>query len=275
MKIDAHQHFWHYDPVEYGWINDSMAAIKKDFLPEDLEPVLKANEFEGTVLVQAHQSEVETAFLLKLAEESSFVKAVVGWVDLSSDNVEERLEFFSRNSYFKGIRHTVWDERGEFMTDENFQKGLLKLADFDLSYDLLVFDYQLPGAIEMTSKFPEQRFVLDHMGKPQILPEGPSEEWAQNIRKLAENKNVSCKLSGLVTETENFNWKKDDFTPFLGVAVEAFGIDRIMFGSDWPVCLSVASYEEVLEIQQNYFRGFSEEEKQKIFGKNAAEFYRI
>lgn len=275
MRIDAHQHFWHYDPVEYGWINDSMAAIKKDFLPEDLEPALKANEFEGTVLVQAHQSEVETEFLLKLAEESSFVKAVVGWVDLSSDNVEERLEFFSRNSYFKGIRHTVWDERGEFMTYESFQKGISKLTNFDLSYDLLVFDYQLPGAIDLTSNFPKQRFVLDHLGKPQNSAKGPSEEWKQNVEKLANNRNVSCKLSGLVTETENFNWKKDDFTPFLDVAVEAFGIDRIMFGSDWPVCLSAASYEEVLEIQQNYFRSFSEEEKQKIFGKNAAEFYRI
>lgn len=275
MKIDAHQHFWYYDPVKYSWLDDSMAAIQRDFMPDDLQSLLRKNDFEGTILVQADQSEEETEFLLNLAHKHAFIKGVVGWLDLNSEEVEERLAYFSRDPYFKGVRHTVWDERGEFMVEKAFQEGISKLTNFELSYDLLAFDYQLPGAVELVAKFPKQRFVLDHMAKPQISAEGPSAEWKQNIRELGKHQNLSCKLSGLVTETENFDWKDVDFTPFLDVVVEAFGVDRLMFGSDWPICLSAASYEEVLKIQEDYFRNFSEEEKQKIFGKNAAEFYRI
>lgn len=275
MRLDAHQHFWYYDPVKYSWIDDSMAAIQKDFMPEDLQPLLRKIGFEGSVLVQADQSEKETEFLLNLAEKHAFIKGVVGWVDLTSEQAEDRLEHFCKNSYFKGLRHTVWDERGEFMTEKAFQEGISKLANFDLAYDLLVFDYQLPGPIELIAKFPGQRFVLDHMGKPEISAKGPSAEWKQNIQKLAAYDNVSCKLSGMLTQTESFRWKNIDFRPFLDVLVEAFGVDRLMFGSDWPVSLAAASYEEVLKIQEDYFRSFSEEEKQKIFGGNGARFYRI
>ncbi len=270
--IDSHQHFWHYDPVEYSWIDDSMAGIKRDFLPEDLEQVLQKNDVEGTILVQARQSEEETESFLKTAQETAFVKAVVGWVDLTADGVGERLNYFSKNHYFKGVRHTVWDKEGEFMTDENFQKGFSKLANFDLSYDLLVFDYQLPGAIKLVKRFPEQRFVLDHLGKPKISA-NVSEQWKQNIQELAKNNNVFCKLSGLVTE--NFHLKRTSFDPILDVVVEAFGVERLMFGSDWPVCLSAASYSEVLKIQENYFSKFSEEEKKKVFRENAIRFYQI
>lgn len=275
MRLDAHQHFWHFDPLKYSWIDDSMAAIQKDFMPEDLESLLRKHNFDGSVLVQADQSEEETEFLLSLAEKHAFIKGVVGWVDLTSEKAEDRLKYFSENHYFKGVRHTVWDERGEFMAEKAFQEGISKLANFDIAYDLLAFDYQLPGAIELTEKFPGQRFVLDHIGKPQISSEGPSEEWKQNIQKLAGYENVSCKLSGMLTQTENFDWRNIDFRPFLDVLVGAFGADRLMFGSDWPVCLAAASYEEVLKIQEDYFRSFSKEEKQKIFGENAACFYRI
>ena len=204
MNLDSHQHFWHYDPVKYSWLDDSMASIQKDFMPMDLEPVLRKNGFEGTILVQADQSEEETEFLLNLAEKHSFIKGVVGWVDLSSDKVGDRLKHFSRNPYFKGVRHTVWDQQGEFMTEKAFQEGISKLANFDLAYDLLVFDYQLPGAVKLVEKFPDQRFVLDHMGKPQISAEGPSKEWKTNIERLAKNSNVFCKLSGLRDRNRRF-----------------------------------------------------------------------
>lgn len=274
MKIDSHQHFWHYDPVRYSWINDSMEVIQKDFLPEDLQPLLVENGFDGSILVQADQSEEETEFLLKLAQEYFFIKGVVGWIDLTATEVEKRLEHFSKNPFFKGVRHTVWDKRGEFMKEERFQKGISKLAGFDLAYDLLVFDYQIGAAMELVKRFPTQRFVLDHMGKPDISAESPSEEWKMHIRKLAENKNVSCKLSGLVTAAKDLQ-RKEDIFPFVDVVVESFGTDRIMFGSDWPVCLSAASFNYVLKIQEEYFRNFSKDEKRKIFGGNAARFYRL
>ncbi|MGA9589796.1 MAG: amidohydrolase family protein [Salegentibacter sp.] len=275
MKVDSHQHSWHYDPVKYSWLDDSMASIQKDFMPMDLEPVLRKNGFEGSILVQADQSEVETEFLLNLAEKHSFVKGVVGWVDLSSDKVGERLKHFSSNPYFKGVRHTVWDQQGEFLAESDFLRGISKLSNFDLAYDLLVFEEQLPGAVKLVEEFPDQRFVLDHMGKPRISAEGPSKKWISSIARLAKNSNVSCKLSGLVTETADFNWAASDFRAYLEIVVSAFGADRLMFGSDWPVCLAAASYEEVVEIQEDYFRSFSEEDKNKIFGGNAARFYRI
>lgn len=275
MKIDSHQHFWNYDPAKYSWINDAMHKIKKDFLPSDLAPVLQKNSIDGTVAVEAFHSEKETEFLLDLASEFSFIKGVVGWVDLYSENVGSRLEMFSKNPIFKGVRHTVYDEKGEFLTETLFQKGIAALEELGLTYDLLIFEHQLPGAIELVKKFPKQRFVLDHMAKPRISPDGPSEEWTSNIRTLAENKNVFCKVSGLVTETPEFQWEKEDFKPFLKVVVEAFGEDRLMFGSDWPVCLSAAEYEDTLAIVNNYFSAAGEETLDKVFGANAAGFYNL
>ncbi len=275
MKIDSHQHFWNYDPAKYSWINDAMHKIKKDFLPSDLAPVLQKNSIDGTVAVEAFHSEKETEFLIDLASEFSFIKGVVGWVDLYSENVGSRLEMFSKNPIFKGVRHTVYDEKGEFLTETLFQKGIAALEELGLTYDLLIFEHQLPGAIELVKKFPKQRFVLDHMAKPRISPDGPSEEWTSNIRTLAENENFYCKISGLVTETLDFRWEKEDFVPFLKVVVEAFGEDRLMFGSDWPVCLSAAEYEDTLAIVNNYFSAVGEETLEKVFGANAARFYNL
>ncbi|WP_424494695.1 amidohydrolase family protein [Salinimicrobium sp. GXAS 041] len=275
MNIDSHQHFWNYDPAKYSWINDSMHKIKKDFLPSDLAPVLQKNGIGGTVAVEAFHSEKETEFLLDLASEFPFIKAVVGWVDLYSENVGSRLKMFSKNPVFKGVRHTVYDEKGEFLTENLFQKGIAALGKFGLTYDLLIFEHQLPGAIELMKKFPKQRFVLDHMAKPRISPDGPSEEWTSNIRTLAENKNVFCKVSGLVTETPGFHREIRDFIPFLDVVVDAFGEDRLMFGSDWPVCLSAADYEDTMAIVRDYFAAYGEESMRKLLGGNAARCYRI
>jgi L-fuconolactonase len=273
LRIDSHQHFWKYDPVRYSWLEGPLGDLQKDFLPEDLAPLLEEHNFDGCLAVQADQSESETEFLLKLAMENNFVKGVVGWIDLTNPNSRKRLEHFSKNLLFKGLRHIVYDKQGEFMEDPAFQSGISHLKEFGLTYDILAFEYQLPGAVKLVEQFPEQAFVLDHMGKPQIS-KGVSPEWEQNIIRLAEYPNVYCKLSGLVTETRNFQWDKQDFQPFLKVVVEAFGIDRLMFGSDWPVCLAAANYKQTVEIIHSYFEhDFSAVEK--VFGKTAARFYNI
>lgn len=271
MKLDSHQHFWQYDEQRYSWVPE---GISKDFSPEDLEPLLTQHDLDGCIAVQAEQSEEETVKLLELANTYTYIKGVVGWVDLKAENVEERLELYSRDPAFKGVRHTVWDEKGEFMTVPEFQRGITALGKFDLTYDILVFDYQLRSAVELVKAFPEQPFVLDHMGKPKIS-EGISEEWRRNIQELGTSKNVYCKISGLVTEAENYNWERSDFSPFLKEVTAAFGTDRLMFGSDWPVCLSAASYREVVGLVSDYFHSFSEAEKKKIFGLNAAGFYNL
>lgn len=269
--IDSHQHFWKFDPVKYSWIPDRMHMIRRDFLPIDLEPILKENDIQGCIAVQGDQSEAETRFLLDLAGNNNFIKGVVGWVDLNDEKIKERLNLFSENPFFKGVRHTVYDDAGEFMLQPSFQRGISCLGSFGLTYDILVFDYQLPGAVELGKKFPNQPFVLDHMGKPQIS-NGLSKEWRSYIRELGKCKNVYCKVSGLVTETENFQWEKKDFFPFLEEVISAFGKDRLMFGSDWPVCLSAASYAEILEIIKDFF---SEEDLKGIMGGNAVKFYNL
>lgn len=273
-KIDSHQHFWKYDPIRYSWISESMKSLRRDFSPEDLEPILNKNNFDGCIAVQADQSEEETEMLLQLGAENDLIKGVVGWVDLTSPEVGDRLQYFSENPLFKGVRHTFFDERGEFMLDPAFQRGIARLKDFRLTYDILVFDYQLSGAVELVKKFPDQPFVLDHMGKPKNSQE-LSAEWVRNIEALASFSNVYCKISGLVTEADQLQWKKEDFSPYLDVVYKAFGGDRLMFGSDWPVCLAAASYGEVVSIVEDYLSGCSEEVKEKIFGVNAEKFYGI
>lgn len=252
-----------------------MYKIRKDFLPSDLVPVLRKAGIDGTIAVEAFHSERETEFLLGLAEEFQFIKGVVGWIDLYSEDAGQRLKHFSEYQVFKGIRHTVYDEKGEYLTDVSFQKGIGELQKYELTYDILIFENQLPGAIELVKRFPEQPFVLDHMAKPHIISDGPSEEWIKNIRELSSCKNVYCKLSGLVTETPRFQWEPCDFLPFLKVVSEAFGEDRLMYGSDWPVCLSAASYEDTLGIMYDFFAASGEGTIQKIFGANAVKFYSL
>lgn len=271
MKIDSHQHFWQYDPEKYFWVPE---GIQQDFSPGDLKSLLLEHDFDGCIAVQADQSEEETVKLLELANTFPFIKGVVGWVDLTAANVEERLELYSRDPAFIGVRLTVWDDKGEFMTDANFQRGIAALGKFDLTYDILAFDYQLGKAVELVKSFPDQRFVLDHMGKPKVSQE-MTEEWRRNIQELGARENVYCKISGLVTEAENFGWKDSDLFPFLEEVTSAFGTDKLMFGSDWPVNLAAATYEEVVEIVQDFFKDFSGEEKEKIFGANAVRFYKL
>ncbi len=274
MKIDAHQHFWQFDPVRDAWIDDSMKVIQRDFLPKDLQPILASNGIDGCIAVQADQSETETAFLLNLAAENDCIKGVVGWVDLVANNLTERLAYFSENPLLKGVRHIAQGEADDFLMRKEVQDGIGQLEQFGLTYDILVYAHQLPAAIDLVRQFPNQAFVLDHIAKPKIS-EGLSEEWKTNIKKLAAFPNVHCKLSGMVTETTNFRWKQSDFQPFLEVILVEFGINRVMYGSDWPVCLLAAKYEEQLAIVQEYIATFSAPEQAKIMGGNAKEFYNL
>ncbi len=274
MIIDSHQHFWKYNPIRDSWIDDSMGAIKKDFLPKDLHPILSANHVDGCIAVQADQSEEETEFLLQCAKEYPFIKGVVGWVDLKSEQVEDRLKHFSKNNLFKGVRHIVQAEADDFMLDSKFMNGISKLERFNLTYDILVFPRQLPAAVELAKAFPNQKFVLDHIAKPRIS-EAIADDWLNNIQLLAENPNVSCKISGMVTETKDFKWKKQDFTPFLDAVVAAFGMDRLLFGSDWPVCLLAAQYQDVLGIIDDYFETYPEEVIDKVLGGNTTRIYNL
>jgi len=274
-RIDSHQHFWKFDPVRDSWINDEMKIIQRDFLPEDLQPILDQNGFDGCVAVQSDQSEAENHFHFQNAEKSDFIKGIVGWVDLQSKTVEERLEYYSQYKKIKGFRHVLQGEsQRDLMLQPAFMNGILLLRKYNFTYDILIFKDQLQYLPKMVSSFPDQRFVIDHIAKPDIK-NGEIDQWKKDIQKIARFENVHCKISGMVTEADWKNWKKEDFKPYLDAVVEAFGTDRIMFGSDWPVCLVAASYKEMLDIVEDYFSSFSEEEQEKFFGWNAIRFYNL
>ena len=275
MSIDAHQHFWKYHAREYSFLGAAMARIHQDFFPEDLAREQEGLGFGGSVAVQARQSLVESRWLLELADQSSRIKGVVGWVDLCSENVRDELARFANNAKFVGVRHVVQDEPDDrFMLREDFRRGIDQLREFALTYDILVYPRQLPAAIELARAFPEQPFVLDHLGKPDIKS-GTLAGWEESIRELARSSNVFCKLSGMVTEADWKHWQVEDFFPYLDVVWEAFGEDRVMIGSDWPVCLVAATYADVIGIVEQYLqrREVPNQTRKKVFGRNAIRFY--
>ena len=273
--IDAHQHFWKYDPVNYGWINDDMSGIKKDFLPNDLKPVLEKNEFDGCVLVQAEQTKEHTDFLIQLATENDFIKGIVGWVDLQAGDIEQQIEFYKEQEKIKGFRHILQDEPDRaLMLKPEFKKGIEVLSKNDFTYDILIHNDQLRFTSSLVSEFPYQLFVIDHIAKPDIRNKKIT-DWEKSIRTIAEYDNVYCKISGMMTENDWKEWKKEDFTPYIEIVLDAFGIKRLMFGSDWPVCLLAASYEETLAIVKDYFSPFSKDEQEMMFGGNAQQFYNL
>ncbi len=272
MRIDSHQHFWRYSAAEYPWIKPAW-PIRRDFLPEDLEPLLRTAGIEGCIAVQARQSLEETRWLLELADQSPFIKGVVGWVDLRSDEVEGQLGRFASHPRFVGVRHVVQDEPDDnFMSGETFQRGIAALKPFGLTYDILVFPRQLHAAIRLVETFPDQPFVLDHIAKPPIK-DGKLDPWREQIHALAQRPNCSCKVSGMVTEADWAGWKAADFKPYLEVIVEAFGIDRLMYGSDWPVCLLAGEYQRIYGLATGFADQFSAGDREKFFGGNAAIFY--
>ncbi|WP_407270880.1 amidohydrolase family protein [Radiobacillus sp. PE A8.2] len=274
MRIDAHQHFWIYNKDEHVWMTDEHAAIKKSFLPNALSDPLSEEGFDGSVVVQARQSLDETEWLLSLAEENEFIKGVVGWVDLCSDEVEKQLQKYAKNSYFKGVRHVVHDEQDDrFMLREDFRKGISLLEHYQLTYDFLLFPKHLPIALELVKEFPRQKFVLDHIGKPNI-GEHLISPWKEDLYNLAKHPNVYCKLSGMVTEA-NKNWNYEDFIEYLDVVFDAFGPKRLMIGSDWPVSTLCGSYADVIGIVRRYIASLSDEDQSLIEGNTCAAFYGI
>ena len=274
LKIDAHQHFWNYDPVEYGWISEDMQPIRGDFGPAQLQPVLQQHGFDGCVAVQARQSEEENDFLLGHAAAHDFIKGVVGWIDLQAPDIEERLARYS-HPLMKGFRHVLQGEADRaLMLQPAFMRGISKLEKKDFSYDILIFSDQLQWVPSLATSFPRQRFVIDHLAKPDIKNKDIT-RWKAAITRVATYDNVLCKISGMVTEADWRGWKKEDFYPYLDAVVEAFGTKRILFGSDWPVCLVAAAYPSMLGIVQDYFSAFSAHEQALFFGGNATTFYNL
>jgi L-fuconolactonase len=275
MHIDAHQHFWIYSPAEYGWIDDSMAALRRNFLPSDLQPEIESNNFQGSVAVQARQTLEETRWLLELAERSPSIFGVVGWADLRSPDIRSQLKLLAQNPRLVGIRHIVQSEPDDrFLMQADFLRGVAVLEEFDLAYDILIYTKHLTVAAEFVARFPRQRFVLDHLAKPPIRS-GQIDSWANGIRRLAEFPNVLCKLSGLVTEADWHHWQPDHIVPFLDVAFDSFGHDRLMIGSDWPVCLVAGSYARTVEVVKAYLLGQTPQCREAVLGRNAQQFWRL
>lgn len=273
-RIDSHQHFWKFDPIRDSWIDDSMLKIQRDFLPEDLSPLLLENKFEGCVAVQASQSEEETNFLLDLASKNDFIKGVIGWVDLRNENISGRLSHFSKYEKLKGFRHVVQGEPDDFMFGAAFRNGIAALKQFNYTYDILIFHRQLPAAIDLVKSFPKQKFVIDHIAKPDIKS-GDIASWEKGIEEIAKFKNVSCKISGMVTEADWNSWKPADLRPYLDVIFENFPADKILFGSDWPVCNVASDYTEVVKTLEDYIALLSIEDRNKIWFENAGSFYNL
>ena len=275
MYIDAHQHFWNYDPREYQWIDETMTPLRRDFLPADLQDELEREGFRGSVAVQARQSLQETRWLLELAAQSPFILGVVGWVELRSPQAGAHLKQLAQNPKLVGIRHIVQNEPDDrFLLQRDFLRGISLLAEFDLAYDILIYPKHLNAAAELVRRFPEQRFVLDHLAKPEIKS-GTINAWKKGIAELAAYPNVYCKLSGLVTEADWNRWKPGDMRPYLDVAFERFGPNRLLIGSDWPVCTLAGSYARVMGLVKDYLSQHSEQEREAILGGNAKRFWRL
>ena len=275
QRIDAHQHFWKFDPVRDSWITEEMAVIQKDFLPHDLQPLLQHNDFDGCITVQSDQAEIENEFQLLNAEAFDFIRGIVGWVNLQAKDVEERLAYYSGFKKLRGFRHVLQGEQDRaLMLKPAFMNGIRQLKKFGFTYDILIFPDQLKYMEEFVGSFPDQKFVLDHIAKPNIKA-GEITEWENNIRSLAKYENLYCKISGMITEADWQHWKVQDFAPYFDVVVQTFGASRIMFGSDWPVCQVAASYDEVIEIATAYFAAYTDNERAHFFGGNAIEFYNL
>ncbi|MEO8852856.1 MAG: amidohydrolase family protein [Ginsengibacter sp.] len=272
--IDTHVHFWKYNKIKDAWITDDMKILQKNFLPEDLKPVLEENKVNGVIAVQADQSENENEFLIDLSTNNSFIKGIVGWVDFQNENIENKLVYYSKFPVIKGFRHIVQGEPNGFLKNENFLRGIELLQKYNFTYDVLIYENQLPEATEFVNKFPGQKFIIDHFAKPDIR-NGSIDKWKINIEEISKNKNVYCKLSGLTSEAHWNAWEEKDFYPYLDVVFDNFGTDKLVFGSDWPVVLISGGYLKWKTLLQNYMSDLSMEAKEKVFERNAIEFYNL
>ncbi|QNI37611.1 amidohydrolase family protein [Edaphobacter sp. 4G125] len=275
QRIDAHHHLWRYSVKEYGWIDGSMAALQRDFLPEDLIAAMRSAGVDGTIAVQARQTLEETHWLLELADRHQEICGVAGWAPIASPEFRASLEALVGQPKLKGLRHIVQAEPDEnFILREDFNRGIRILHGTGLVYDILIYERHLPQAIAFVDRHPDQVFVLDHIAKPRI-GEGALEPWATQIRELAKRENVFCKISGMVTEADWKRWTPEGLRPYLDTVVEAFGPKRLMVGSDWPVCLVACGYAQWFHLLEQYFTGFSVQERDAVFGDNARRVYGI
>ncbi len=275
MVIDSHQHFWKYEPQKHSWIAENMSVIRKDFLPADLKKVYEENGIDGCVAVQADQTLAETDFLLELSHQNDFIKGIVGWVDFRSNSIDEVLEKYSQYTKVKGFRHIVQGEADHnFLLRPNFLRGISYLEKYEYTYDILVFPHQLGATLEFVKQFPHQKFVVDHIAKPYIK-DGFYTGWATLMKELAKVPNVHCKLSGMITEADYKKWTSQQIVPYMEVVLNAFGPERLMFGSDWPVCLVAGKYSQVLHLVTDFIATLSSSEQQAIMGGNAILFYNL
>jgi L-fuconolactonase len=272
MKIDAHHHFWKYSALEYGWIEDAMKVIRRDFLPADLKKEVNAAGFDGVITVQARQTLEETRWLLSMAAQNDFIKGVVGWVPLTDFSTYRDLESLAQNPLLCAVRHVVQSEPEGFLLQKDFNNGVSILRELDLAYDLLILERQLPEAIVFVDQHPQQVFVLDHLAKPRIK-EQMLDPWRQNLQELAQREHVYCKVSGLVTEADFASWDQDQLRPYFEIALESFGPSRLIFGTDWPVCLAACSYPRWCDIVGRFTSALSAEERADIFGGTAERAY--
>jgi L-fuconolactonase len=274
MRIDAHHHFWHYTPAEYGWIDDAMAAIRRDFLPPDLAQEIRPAGIDAVISVQARQSIEETDWLLEMAAAHPFIAGVVGWLPLADPVIGPLLEQYAADPWLKGIRHVIQAEPPGFMDQPAFNDGLSQLRAFNLAYDVLIHHAQLPEAIRLADRHPSQSFVLDHIAKPAIR-DGVLDPWATSLTELALRPNVFCKLSGIVTEADYQTWTYEQILPWMEAALTAFGPERLMFGSDWPVCCVATTYSHWLHSVERFAQSLSASERAALFHHTAAQAYKL
>ncbi|HRH45616.1 MAG TPA: amidohydrolase family protein [Pyrinomonadaceae bacterium] len=274
-KVDSHQHFWDLKRFNYEWMSPDDQILYRDFLPKNFEPILQKTQIEKVVAVQAHQSVEETIWLLKLADEFDFIGGVVGWVDLQSENLNEQLTKFSKHPKFKGVRHIVQDEpKDDWILQPKVIKGINQLSDFNLTYDILIFPKHLKYFPQLVENCPQVSFVIDHLAKPPIAA-GEIIDWKKDLKAVAKFPQIYCKLSGMVTEANHQNWTREDLLPYFETVLELFGTKRLMFGSDYPVCLLAANYEKVLDTYQSFLKDLSEDGQDQIMGENARQFYKL
>ncbi len=274
MRVDAHQHFWRYSAEEYDWIDDSMQGLKRDCLPVDLQPLLAANGLDACVAVQARQSDAETDWLLELAAQNDFIAGVVGWTDLSNPELETRLAHYATSTKLKGFRHVLQGEEDGFMLEPEFIAGVAKLAESGLCYDILVFERQLESVRTLVSELPVMPLVIDHIAKPDIA-NGSYNGWARHMADIAQNEHVYCKVSGMVTEADWQGWSNATFERYLGRVFECFGENRVMFGSDWPVCTVAGGYASIVGIVAEFVAKQCHAAEAAVFGGTATRFYTL
>ncbi len=271
--IDAHHHLWRYTPAEYGWIDEDMASLRRDFLPKDLIEAMATADIDGTIAVQARQTLEETRWLLDLADDCEAIRGVVGWAPIAGEEFPGCMEEFDGREKLKGLRHVIQGEKDEhYILREDFNSGIRTMAGSGLVYEILIYERHLADTIYFVDEHPEQVFVLDHVGKP-LIASGQLQPWASQMMDLGQRENVWCKVSGMVTEAKWNSWTPETLKPYLDVAVEAFGPARLMAGSDWPVCLVASGYAQWFGVLRDYFAPFSEAERATVFGGTAIEVY--